>query len=77
MFLIYILYSEDFDKFYIGHTNNIDRRLQEHNSDEFNHYYTSKYKPWKMKMAYQTGESKALAMKLEKFIKILFQLWLF
>ncbi|MFP4042588.1 MAG: GIY-YIG nuclease family protein [Bacteroidales bacterium] len=44
MFFVYILYSENFDKYYVGHTNNIERRLQEHNSDEFSHYYTSKFK---------------------------------
>ena len=68
MFFVYILYSKDYDKYYVGHTNNIKRRLIEHNSEEFDHYYTSKYKPWEVKLTYEI-EKKALAMRLEKFIK--------
>ncbi|MBW6479359.1 MAG: GIY-YIG nuclease family protein [Bacteroidales bacterium] len=30
-YFVYILFSEKFDKLYIGHTNNIDRRIYEHN----------------------------------------------
>lgn len=30
MFKTYILYSEEKDKYYVGHTDDIDRRLQEH-----------------------------------------------
>ncbi|MCB8994752.1 MAG: GIY-YIG nuclease family protein [Bacteroidales bacterium] len=31
MFYIYILYSAKYDKYYVGHTDNVPRRLEEHN----------------------------------------------
>ncbi|HPT22655.1 MAG TPA: GIY-YIG nuclease family protein [Bacteroidales bacterium] len=31
MYTLYILYSESFDRFYVGYTNDIERRLSEHN----------------------------------------------
>ena len=31
MYFVYILYSAKCDKFYVGHTDAIDRRLYEHN----------------------------------------------
>jgi predicted GIY-YIG superfamily endonuclease len=31
MFYVYILQSESTGRFYIGHTNNLDRQLAEHN----------------------------------------------
>ena len=32
MYWVYILKSKKDNNFYIGHTNNLDRRLEEHNS---------------------------------------------
>lgn len=32
MYFVYILYSSNIDKYYIGQTENIERRLAEHNS---------------------------------------------
>jgi hypothetical protein len=34
MFYVYILYSESADRYYIGHTNDPERRLVEHNTSE-------------------------------------------
>jgi putative endonuclease len=31
-YVVYILYSEKCDKYYVGHTDDIQRRLDEHNS---------------------------------------------
>ncbi len=31
MYIVYILYSSRLDKYYIGRTNDINRRLSEHN----------------------------------------------
>lgn len=31
MFFVYVLQSQKDQKYYIGHTNNIDRRIQDHN----------------------------------------------
>ena len=31
-YYFYILFSKQIDKFYIGHTNNLDERLKKHNT---------------------------------------------
>ena len=31
MYVLYILYSEKLDRFYVGYTNDIERRIAEHN----------------------------------------------
>lgn len=46
MYVIYILKSKTHNHYYTGQTDNIKRRLLEHNSG--NHYWTSKYKPWEL-----------------------------
>lgn len=45
-YYIYILKSLKFDKFYTGYTNDLKRRLNEHNSVRAD--YTRKYKPWEI-----------------------------
>ena len=43
-----ILQSEvDLEKFYVGCTTDLDRRLEEHNAGHSIH--TNKFKPWKIK----------------------------
>jgi putative endonuclease len=41
---LYILYSKSLDKYYVGHTNNLTRRLSEHNSGQTKS--TRSGKPW-------------------------------
>jgi hypothetical protein len=31
MYSVYILYSKSFDRYYVGYTNNLERRISEHN----------------------------------------------
>ncbi len=45
MFTIYLLYSETFDKIYIGYTSNLSERLKSHN-ELGTKGYTLKYRPW-------------------------------
>src|SRR5664280_1529752 len=47
VFYVYILYSPKSDRYYVGHTNDIDRRLEEHNHPREAFKYTSKHLPWK------------------------------
>jgi len=47
MFTVYVLYSEKYDKIYIGYTSNIEQRLLSHNK-LFQKGYTVKYRPWKI-----------------------------
>lgn len=46
MYYVYILRSKKDNSFYIGYTNNVERRLQEHNIGSVE--YTKKYKPWSL-----------------------------
>jgi len=47
MFSVYVLYSESFNKIYIGQTDNLERRLFEHNNGLLSSY-TKRYIPWKI-----------------------------
>jgi len=68
MFYIYILYSPDFDKYYIGHTDDPERRLDEHNSST-RMTYTHKFRPWKLVKYFQVNKTRGDALKIERFIK--------
>ena len=46
MYKIYIIKSKVDNSFYIGYTNNLDRRLEEHNSGKTR--YSSKKCPWEL-----------------------------
>jgi putative endonuclease len=66
MYYLYILKSINYNKSYIGITNNIERRLAQHNQGYS--FYTKKYKPWKLiykKMYINRCE----ARKREKYLK--------
>ncbi len=62
-FCVYILYSVSKDKYYIGHTENLDRRLEEHcsrknlGSTDWQVQYKENY------------DTRAKAMKREREIK--------
>ena len=45
-FFVYILYSTSIDKYYVGYTNDIVRRLLEHN--RIKGKYTDKGIPWEL-----------------------------
>jgi putative endonuclease len=69
MFYIYILYSKAADKFYVGQTSDVQRRLVEHNNPVTNSKFTAKYIPWELILFFPVTEVRADAMKIEKFIK--------
>ena len=66
MYYVYILYSEPFDKFYIGQTNDIVDRIKRHNAGSES--YTKRYTPWVIKWSTQKP-TRAEAMALEKKLK--------
>ena len=68
MYYIYILYSETSDLYYIGYSDNVDRRLSEHNNAPYN-TFTSKHRPWKIKAVFTASEELGLTLKIERFIK--------
>ena len=67
-YYVYILYSEKSDKYYVGQTDNVERRLIEHNEQE-KVSYTSKHRPWRLCASFFAGNTRGEAMKVEKFIK--------
>jgi putative endonuclease len=66
MFYIYINYSEAFDKYYIGQTQNFNKRIKLHNGGFVKS--TKPYLPWK-NVCLITKETRADAMQLEKKLK--------
>lgn len=67
-FFVYILESVDSGKYYIGHTNDIENRLKDHNRGKNMDAYTYKYRPWKLvyKELFQTRKE---AIKRERQLK--------
>ena len=68
MFYIYIIYSPAADKYYVGYSSDPQRRLIEHNTKPFN-TYTSKHRPWILKVWFECSESEQEAILIERFIK--------
>jgi len=68
MYYIYIIYSEKSDKYYIGHSDDPERRLVEHNTDP-RPTYTSKHRPWILKASIPLSESKDYTVRVERYLK--------
>ena len=66
MFTVYILHSDKIDQFYIGYTNNIDRRISEHNRKKGK--FTDRGIPWKVVYT-ETYQTKENAKSREAYIK--------
>ncbi|HPS13130.1 MAG TPA: GIY-YIG nuclease family protein, partial [Prolixibacteraceae bacterium] len=66
MFYAYIIQSQKDLSFYIGHTSDMQKRLDYHNSGLS--CYTSKKKPWKL-VYFETYETKQEANAREYFLK--------
>jgi putative endonuclease len=66
-FVVYILYSEKFEKNYTGFTSNLIERFKSHNLLETKGY-TLKFRPWKV-IHVEFFNSKSAAMKREKYLK--------
>jgi len=66
MYKVYILQSLKNNRYYIGHTNNIYKRLKRHNSGQVKS--TKPYLPWKI-VHTEDYKTKAEAYKREMEIK--------
>ena len=66
-FVVYILYSEKFDKTYIGFTSSLIERFKSHNELETKGF-TIKFRPWKV-VYLEVYISKTEAMNREKWLK--------
>ena len=67
-FFIYILFSQSTDRYYVGHSEDPNRRLSEHN---FGNYQksTSPGRPWELKAIFEIQGGRGVALKVEGFIK--------
>ncbi|PIF60204.1 GIY-YIG nuclease family protein [Flavobacterium sp. 2] len=66
-FVVYILYSEKFNKNYTGFTSNLIERFKSHNLLATKGY-TIKFRPWTI-IHIEFFSSKSKAMKREKYLK--------
>jgi putative endonuclease len=66
MYYVYILYSERLSKYYCGFTNDVTRRIEQHNTGQGN--FTSKGCPWILINSFNCN-TKIEALSLEKKIK--------
>ncbi len=66
MFYVYILYSTKLRKKYIGYTEDLRNRVEQHNSGKVT--FTAKGRPWQL-IYYQAFVSKLDAQEEERFLK--------
>ena len=66
-FVVYILFSEDYGKTYVGFTSNLIERFKSHNYLS-KKGYTIKFRPWKV-IYVEFFTTKSEALKREKLLK--------
>ena len=67
MYFVYILTSKDApERIYIGLTEDLDRRVQEHNAGKSG--FSSRYAPWQLQTYFGFTEKK-LATSFERYLK--------
>ena len=67
-FYVYILHSEEMDRYYIGQTANLDKRIERHNKGYVKS--TKGYRPWQL-VYYEKYESRSESMERERYLKSL------
>ena len=68
LYFTYILYSPSHDKYYIGSTSNLKKRVKRHNSGKSK--YTKPFKPWIL-VYHEKFETRSEAIQREKYLKSL------
>lgn len=66
MFFVYVLKSENFAKYYTGHTEDIKKRIVEHNQGKTKSIKA--FIPYKL-IYFEVFETREEAVKREKFLK--------
>ncbi len=66
MYYIYVLWSSKLSKRYVGSTNNVEKRLEEHNRGFSK--FTKSGVPW-IKVYQEESSTKTEVLKREKFLK--------
>lgn len=68
MFYTYVLKSKKNSKLYTGHTENLERRILEHNSNKDREKFACANGPWEL-VFFETFDTRSDAMKYERFLK--------
>ena len=66
-YYVYILYSEAFDTYCIGSTQDYFKRLYWHNNGKGN-TFTARHRPWQLKGVFDVGASRGEAKHIEQII---------
>ncbi|WP_422105598.1 GIY-YIG nuclease family protein [Winogradskyella sp.] len=66
MFYVYVLYSSDFERYYVGISTNIQRRLKGHNSAKV--ISTKAFRPWAI-VHFESFPTRIEARHREKYLK--------
>ncbi len=69
MYTVYAIYNKKHDKIYIGQTEDLEIRMQLHNSKEFVHSYTSRFDGGWEKIYSEKVEDRKFALVREKQLK--------
>ena len=68
MYFIYFIYSEKYDIYYVGFSDDPERRVVEHNTNP-RRSFTQKFRPWVLKIYLPVNDKRGDALKVERFIK--------
>ncbi|NQT74941.1 MAG: GIY-YIG nuclease family protein [Candidatus Omnitrophica bacterium] len=68
MFYVYVLKSKKNDKLYTGHTEDLERRIMEHNTKNDRTKFSCVNGPWEL-VFFETFGTRSEAMKYERFLK--------
>ena len=65
---VYILYSSSLDKYYVGYTESLKERVEQHNAGHYNGSYTMQTTDWELFYSISC-ESKKQSILIERHIK--------
>ena len=70
MYFVYILNSKNSQKYYVGQTGNLEKRIKEHNDGKVS--FTKRFMPWELKLQI-IKQTRTEALILERKLKNLNQ----
>ncbi len=68
MHFLYIIHSKKYDKYYIGKTSNVEKRLQRHKEKYYDKAFTKISKDWELVLKFEC-DNRTQAFYLERFVK--------
>ncbi len=66
MYFVYIIYSDKFDRYYVGLSGDVEQRIKTHNSGKV--LSTKAFKPWRL-IHKESFDTQVEARKREKYLK--------